>query len=520
MSLNVTRAGDAVSCYALAVQRPRPPACERDRIAYWAVRHALVSEDAVDVVREYLEAAFGLEDLEHYGVPDTSHNPIAASTKQLVTPGLYGVSPSVTSDGSAAAEALVGPDGYLHRVAFWPRSQAVQRYQVGSGIVFRRLGLDAAPTGGIRLTDRVVYAHDVIVRWDPAQPSEPVEIAELRTYEVSVDGKPREDRCCWDVYSLGDRRVYVAIDGEGVTAGPDVTAQVLGATAPRWEYADGTPYLPWEVYRAEDSGGEDGWPSWRRSMHQGTLRACVFYTFAGWAARFAQGSHHVLIGADLDSLRGVQRAQGDKSVVQPTGLVRQPEPSLTMRVHPGTISAVAPAQGQAAVQHVEIGSGIDLNVLQSWANGYDMELHHSDGLNPAPETRQSANPASGAALQISTASRREFSAQIVPWNRRADLSAIRKYAAMLTTAGRPTPETGYSIVYHTIPLSPDDQADLRAELDWQREHGLISDVDVYMRLHPDVSREEARARIVAARREQQAIEDQTRAATPPAPPRP
>ena len=181
-------------------------------------------------------------------------------------------------------------------------------------------------------------------------------------------------------------------------------------------------------------------------------------------------------------------------------------PAQVVRIMPGMMRLMQPQTPGTTVQFQEVGPGANLVDLSNYKNQSVMELHTADGLQPTDATRQSANPTSGAALEISARSKRELAQQVEPWFRMADIEAIRHYAWLLSSEDRPTPADGYGITYQTIPLTPTEQADLREDLDWELSHGQISEVDVYCRRHPGATRETAFAELARVREDQRKIQ--------------
>jgi hypothetical protein len=173
---------------------------------------------------------------------------------------------------------------------------------------------------------------------------------------------------------------------------------------------------------------------------------------------------------------------------------------LTMPATPNMVRFI-PTQPGETLQHIEIGAGVDLQTLDNHAMNYWRLLSTVDGIMPTNATTEQANPTSGMALAIDMQSRREFSDQIKPLAEVSDIDAIVMSARLLTAAGRPFPTDAseYSIEYHTIPLTPTEQQDLRDQLAWEEEHGRLSPIDEYRRLHPGVDEETALAAIVQAR---------------------
>lgn len=500
--------------------RPRLLDAENQaRCEYYRVRHQLLTEDFEEEMVEWLEETVGIDISQQWGIPDTALNPIASGTRQLVTPGLYGRRPTAHAP-DAAGEALVGPGGYFDRAGMWTRGQWVQYLAVGAGIVFRRLAVRTDPIRDeAALVDTVVLPHNVVPFVDPEDPMRLIGIWHLRVRTVRNPlTKRTECFYAWDQWHLhpdGTGSLTVAECGYDGQPKKDRSYDCLiGAdgmpgpqVGPRFPALDdeGRAFLPWVVYRAVDTG--EFWPIWRRSMHRGTLRACAHWTYTSRSALFATGEHVIITGIDAEAFPGVNVTRGDGD--QQTAL----SPIHSMPVHPGTLTfAPLSVREGSTLQSISVGPGVNLPNLAEFANMYNMLLQLADGLHPTDATRQSANPTSGAALEISARSRREFSAQVTPLFRQADTELIQKAAWLLSGVGIETPADGYSIEYHTIPLSPSEQEDLRADLQWEEERGQISPIDIHLRLHPGKTAEQAKKAIIQARVDAAEIEHLVREA--------
>jgi len=490
---------------------PRPTLYDSEnqrRSEHFAVRTAMLNDDFAEEMLQWMLQAFGQEQVDAWGPADTTLNPLASQTRQLTTPGLYGRTPKVT--GPPASEPLLGPDGYLAEACVWSRAQWLQYMTVGIGIYFRRLGVtwELNPDGSkrdIRLTDMLVNPRDVVAFVD--EYNTVVALWHLRLREKTVEdsnGVRVERFWLWDQWDIRPGRppslrvVEAGISGQ---PGKDVSREwlelpdgtrgaLVGDNYPWKRPSDNAPYLPWVVYRAIDGG--DFWPSWRRAMHSLTLRSGAYWTFVARCALFSTGEHVIIGGADIDSVPGAQIKRGDGNLDQAA------TPQLTMRVNPGTMTFISPkGTGQLTVN--SLGPGSNLPQLVDFANLYQMLGAIGDGLNPSDATRTAANPTSGAALAISAASKREFSVQVRPLFADSDLEMLTKCAWLLRLADVTVPDAGYSIEYHTISLSPSEQADERAQLEWEESHGQLSPIDLHVRLHPGKTPEQALEAIVAAR---------------------
>jgi hypothetical protein len=464
------------------------------------MRRKILDEDYDREAAEYLEQLAGAETAGLWGAPDTAHNPLASHSRQLVTPGLYGRAPTCTYP--EGGDVLMGPEGLWEAAGIWPRNQSLQYLTVGAGIWFRRLHLvDLGQGDGSQLVDRIVDPADVYVEVDEANPMVPVVFWELRQ-RCRIKGSEREEFYAWDQLDIRNPETptyrIIRCDSQGKTS-EDLTAEFasreIAAGAYEWRTPTGLPFLPYVTYRAVDAGCF--WPMWRRSVHRGTLRATAHWTYTGRAALFATGEHLLVSGIEELPAGTVQHGDHNRDQLA--------TPAQSLRVQPGTITVVQTRQGQQ-MSSIKIGPGVNLPNLLQFSNVYDMLLSASDGLQADDVMRQAANPTSGAALAIGDASRREFSAQVEPFFRASDMMGIRKSAWMLRAAGNDCPDTGYSLSYHTVPLSPSEREDLRKDLQWKRERGQISSIDEHLALFPGKTREQAAAAVIAARVDERRLE--------------
>lgn len=465
------------------------------RSVYQTVRQQILDENFTEVLIEWIQETEGPDATHRFGNPDTSLNPLASNTRQLTTPGLYGKTPDVRYPESA--RELLGPGGHFERAGVWTRAQTLQYYTVGQGVYFRNpMVIAHRLTGEPVLVDRIVSPRDIVVFVDEANPSEPVAVWELRLRQV--DKKPK---WCFDVWDI-ENKEEPSFSVKEVNYGGEITEDVTSNVVPDydgwvWKTPEGIPFLPWVVYRAVDSG--DFWPEYRRGMHQGTLRACTHWTYTSRSALFATGEHHLVVGVNPDSIPATVK-RGDWNNQQ------ESTPQRSMAVTPGMITFLQPNDGESTTFH-SIGPGVNLPNLSAFANMYHMQMAVVDGLNPTDATRKSANPTSGAALEISSESRRAYSMQVEPLFRRADSEYIRKVADMFRAAGVDYGDTSeVSVTYHQISLTPTEREDLRADLEWQVTQGQISPAEAYMKLNPGVSREAAVKAVVAARVETATID--------------
>lgn len=470
------------------------------RHKYMCARTALLDEDFDELMLKWIAENAGEGATQRGGIPDTAMNPIASNTRQLVTPGLYGRAPKLTYPD--AAEGLLGVDGYLERSGFWPRAQTLQYYTVGMGIWFRFVNL-VDEGRGTELVDQLVNPADVVVFPRESNPMEIGALWHLRSRKIKTDDGKWSHIWVWDQYDIDKVAEpsfrIMAVNSRGQPT-EDLTAKFFPESdgSYDWIAPDGLPFLPWVTYRAVDSGRF--WPHHRRGMHRGTLRACEHWTYTSRAALFATGEHVLIGGVDPESMPAKVKRGDD-------GIQQSAEPQLSMTVTPGMMTFL-PTKDQSGLTAIHIGPGVNLPNLSAFSNMYQMVLAVNDGLHPTDATRQSANPTSGSALEISSESRRAYSDQVKPFFTKSDKEAITKIAWMFARLPEPViyPVDDISITYRTLPLSPTEREDLRKDLEWQVDQGLMSPVDAYLALNPGSTREQARKAVVDARVERAKID--------------
>ncbi len=487
------------------------PTDEEEAVSeYFRMRRRVLLENCDDDVNEFVQLTAGEETQRLWGPSDTSLNPLASQTRQLVTPGLYGRTPTFTGDREL--------DDHLVECGFWSTAQVLQFLVVGLGAYWRKLGVRVRGSGEAaraRIVDELISPSDVRVLVAEDDPRQIVAIWHLRIRRRRSDGKRR---WVWDVWSLGDGegsapsyRVHEPakagaqglgddVSGEYLQA-PDKTWGPLAGDAYLWRTPEGDAFLPWVLYSGE-VGIEGVYPThWRRSTYRGTFRACALWTFAMRCALHATGEHTLIGGVDVDALPGSSAHRGGTAESEGGS---GNEPIFSMSVQPGTVTVLPLLDDKQLTAHT-IGAAVNLPNQLLFAGAFTMMLAVADGLHPTDATQQSANPSSGTSLEIKARSRREFAAQVTPLFRAADMSAIRMIVWLLAMTGIEVSDE-FSITYQEIPLTPQEQEDLREHLSWARERGQISSIDEHVRLFPGKTPEQARADIMRARVDEAVLE--------------
>lgn len=478
------------------------------------VRAMLLTEAFGDekdqVLRDWMLALMGEERAAALGPPDTSANTLLSIACQLSTPGLYGLgAPFVRNSDMGFGMSVVRA---LQDGGVWERMQFVELMARGIGDWVLRVEVD---TDGADPVIRVRNAEpwNVWTRCDPSRYDRIVELRERRLRTDPVSGQPV---WCWDVYDLTpgrERYAVVSADGTDLSNlyltlpdGTDAPAEGLVGDAYPFRWRDGRPFLPFVFYSSMDTGGvwhEMG----RRGATRGALNSITYHTYVGQVARSATGSAVIAVG--------LQPPTGT------VGGVGRPDATPGISLQPGEILFLQPREGVITASITQVGPGANLDVLSRYALTYESQQAHREGLSSDDVSKDAANPESAAALAIKNSGKRAAAARITPHFRRRDLDLVAKAAALLRLAGVATPETGWSIEYRQIPLSPDEQ---QQQLDYdiaQRDQGLISTVDLYMRQHPGVSRDTAISELKRIRAEEAMLTAEAPATpAPPAAPAP
>lgn len=461
-----------------------------------AVRFEILSEDFEERLIEWMAFRVDPARLAQWGPPDTSSNVLSDMCRQFSTPGLYGVRP-VVFHADAAADPLIEPGGHLDRAGYWTMMQWVQYLTLGMGDWFVRA--DATSDG---LSFRLVNPANIWVWATQDRPDKPVILWELRVRAVTVGDQTRWTYA-WDQYDLGlfdadgvmlRAPSYRVVEAGGSYNGKDITNLVL-SDAPVNGYEgmegkdaypfvrNGRPFIPGAFYRAVDS--KQTWNHLHKvGATRGTLNAATHWTYAGHCARDASGT--AVIASGLVPIMGNQNNIGDPNAI------------ATIQLSPGAILYhEAKPDTQPFVQ--EVGPGGNLEEVSSFAHAYEAKQLARWGISSDDVQKSSADPASGAAMYISNASKRQYSKQVEPLFRSADLEMLSVCAALLQIVGIAScPTEGYSISYSEIPRSPAEEQAVLDQIDWDLKHGHISEVQAYMRRHPGTREQDAIAAITKA----------------------
>lgn len=475
-----------------------PTTADQARAIHQVARVGIMRDDFEDLALEWMKNFVDAEVLSVWGIPDTSANPLATSSVQLTTPGLYSTRPRWRHPNAERNDGLIGPEGQLDKSGYNTGMKDIQYMTVGVGNWFARMGVSSKG----RLTVRSVAPQNVYVHCPDDDPTHPDELWELR---LRWWKEQQKWVYAWDVFSIveGKEPSYhvlsadIGDDGKPVDLshvfivhpGSDKkTGAMVGATYP-WVRQDKSPRLPYIIYRS--ANGHEFWNTFeKRGLHRGTLTSVNNATYTGHAARSATGTMALIAGLTPTSV-DILDHQGNIAT-SVTRAIR------TIKQTPGCLLYHDLQEGVTPFVK-ELGAGVNLDSLSGYAERFDRRLALRSGLGASDAEKQNANPTSGAALTITNAQKREFSDQVRPLFRESDLDAVELAAIVLRAAGVANyDETGYTITYHEIPLSPTEEQAKRDALQAEVDEGVISEAERFQRLNPGTSEEDAESALVDA----------------------
>ena len=478
------------------IRPPLPDPESNERAVRQEVRAMLLTESFGSndrMLTDWLNATIGVDRASTLGPPDTSANTLLTTSAQLSTPGLYGLgAPFLRHADLSSALPLITA---LEDGAVWERMQFVEFMTRGVGDWCLRV--EAEPDG--RVSVRNVEPWNL---WTRCAPDRYDRVVECRERRMRINPVTGECQWYWDVYCIapGAER-YAVIDEQNNYASNLFLLLPTGEIAPPegmtgeaypFRFVGGSAFVPIVWYAVQDTGAiwhEAG----RRGATRGALNSMVYHTYTGKVAHSATGSTVIVVGCKPPA--------GDITGIGVDGTVR------SLSISPGEMMFLAPDPESGTQPLItQVGPGVNLDVLSRHALVYEAQQAYREGLGADDVTRDSANPTSAAALSIKNSGKRAAATRITPHFRRRDLDMIRIASALLRLAGgEVTPETGWSVEYRQIPIGPDEAAQQFALLQAQRDAGMLSSIDLYLAIHPGVSRAAATSELQRIRREELAL---------------
>lgn len=473
---------------------PQPPApgnpTEAHRCEHTRARYAMMEGRWVGLLQDRLEAQLGTVRRAAWGIPDVSSNPLRSVCTELAC--LYDAPPDVRHTQYMASpniERMVGPNGELARAGLWPQMPRFQSLV----IALREMWMRVDVVDG-RLVFRPVPPHMTMADADPARPTVPTMLGELRLRRVEA-----ELLWTWDVWDIRDPeaasfRVYEALDGWKF--GRDLTSTLHGATyegasyPAQWRRANGAPVIPAVLYHAAARGDQLFDPFNSIELFEGSLNLAVLYSYLNHAIRDASHPQRYAVGVRVSGMEATDlgtRASRAEVVTDPT----------TILMFDPVAETSQPMLGQYA-------AGADIEKLESVVAAQAHRLATDAGLAPSELQRTSGSARSGYAISLSQEGKRIAQRRYITQFQGSDEALVGLAAVMLNrwseANAAPTnyPEGGWSVLYREVPLSPQELEARRTHVLQMMEAGLMSRVDA-LRYFGSLSEQDAVAQLAAIR---------------------
>lgn len=426
----------------------------------------LWAEDLIQAIYDQVGAARA----QGWKKKDLSSNPFRVMARELSV--LYLDPPHVFApNGGDAPLDLLAP--------LWPTMQRFQMMCIGQREQVQRINVDDSGA-----TFRPVRPDWVVAESFLSAPSVPVKYCELR---LVTHPETQKEAWAWDVLDISDPQnpIYrVVQDKDGGPKGDD-WSEFFGAGEwpDAWRYSDGSAFLPLVLYHAEQRGDRlwdafDGIESVEGSINLAVGYSMWFHVLmdASWPQRYAVNAEPAGVGVEDGQPR---------VIVDPAVLLQ--------------FVVTDAGAGQPIIDQFDAGA--DVKILQEALITYAARLA-SDGGLPASDVNRGASPWSAAAISLTNEGKRDAQKRYAAQFAVGDEELVAKVAAMSNRVrGTNYAEGGYSVRYASIPLSPVELRERRADVLELQAEGLLSQVDGYIRLNPGTTKEEAEQALARIRSE-------------------
>ena len=416
-----------------------------------------------------------------WGPADMSSNVLQNVCAQLSM--LYSELPTVTHP-DFDVDPLVGRNGLITKAGLYPMMQSVQQLTLAIRECIIRIDLQKG-----ELIYRVVTPDYVYLGAEADSPDKPNYYQELSLRYDSVNSRWEWIADCIDISEVPKFALH-KVEADG-SLGEDVTEKYLGTPALYGEdypYRDskGVPFLPIVVFRAEKTGSM--WNAYQQSqLTLGSLSSAVLWSFFLHVCKSSSWPQRYGVNCQLNGL-----TQENQNMSARRAAVSTDPSSILMfsSEEPG----IQPQLGQ-------FQAGADPLKLLEAVSKYEVRVAVSAGIS-SDILRNSGDPRSGYAISVSKSGQREISKKFAPLFQLVDERLLAKSAKMVNRfLGLGWPEQGYRIQYARIPLSPEEMKAQREDIIGKINANLIGYIEAIQMLNPDLSREEAKAKLIQIRRE-------------------
>ena len=451
---------------------------DRDRWAEQSLRYRMLNGEHRPDVQKTIQGMFGREFVGELSQQiDLSRNSFKMIWQQLSTAYLHTPEASAHDDNGEAADlsSIITP-------RLWPQRQTADLWALAIRESLFRVDWNE----GIGIQYRPVSPDVVVCKAMPNQPDVPGRVQEYRK-RIMPSGQAVWTGETWDI--MGPSPVFMIEELSNLGKQRiDVTQEFMPDLEPgSYPYMDreGRPILPYVLIHAEVAP-----KLWSHTtgteLVNGSLRLAAFWTY--WGDSYLSASHPQRWALDVTTRAGDTKSIGGKSV----DLIPVNHKSILVFRSDGPTGgslgqyepAMVPLEGAAALREYEQG-------LAVYA-----------GLDPSDLKVTSGQ--SGYAIVVSQAGKRRQQKRSEPARRMAD-QAILSTAARLANAyeGTDLPEdaAAYAIRYPGVGESIEERKAKAEIVKSELEMGLISRVEAYRRLNPEVQDEaEIMERLINATR--------------------
>lgn len=451
----------------------RPDGEDGERWNHTRDRRAIMDGDWTELLLTHLEQHLVATRRQNLGRPVVTVNLLHSVASQLAV--LYDREPvvSVADANEDAVDAVTQMFRIAHTWTILQRNNE-STIALREGLV--RIGWsDASQLPTLR-----VVTPDVVTVWHtPGDVNDIKVIKELRARTYTGQDGHSKTAAFFDVWSIkDDEPPYFRIE---TPEGEDWTEKFMERPEAYPYVLDGEPFLPWVLYHAEDSGKLWDYRKWIE-IYEGTLDSGVLWSLFFHCCRDASWLQKYTVDLEVKGAKTIKTADGEMSY---QAVETAPSTVLQFR----TIGDKGGSAGTFA-------SPMEPSKLAQAVVDYTQTIISHIGIHPA-DLERSAQAQSGYAIQLKRSAQRRLGLKFEPQFRSGDTELMWKLAAVSNLHGGTSyPTEGYSITYRPIDESIEERADEFAYWSALVQSNQMSRVDLYRRLNPGVTDEEAMERLV------------------------
>ena len=441
----------------------------KDDRARWneqSLRYRMLNgEHAPDVVQT-IQGMFGQEFVGELSQQvDLSRNTFKTVWQQLST--AYLEAPEVMAKMDNGESEDLTP---IITNRLWPQRQTADLWALSIRESLFRLDW----TADVGLQYRPVSPDVVVCEAQPNRPDMPGKVEEYRRRQ-RPNGKSVWTIETWDIMSPTPVFKIEELSSNGTTR-TDVTREFM-PDLEQGEYpykdSEGAPILPYVLIHAQVAPRLWSYTTGTELVN-GSLRLSAFWTY--WGDSFLSASHPQRYALDVSTRAGDTKSIGGKSV----DMIPVNHKSILMFRSDGP-GGGSLGQYSPAMQPLEAAAAL---------KEYSAGLATHAGLSPSD--LQITSGQSGYAIVVSQAGKRRQQRRSEPARRMADRSILATAAKLVNAyEGLSLPEdpNAYSIRYHGVGESDQERKAKTEAIKAELEMGLISRVEAYKRLNPDMQDE-------------------------------